>query len=164
MRSPRPLSIFVLMLVSTGVWAQSASTAPSAPQFANLPLSFEQNVGQTSAEAQFIAHGKGYTLFLSSTEAVFEFQTVSYPLADIGAEKKLGKRFLVERAMKSTITTEVVRMKLLGANATAQLNGVDVLAGTVNYLVGSDPGKWRTGVPLFAKVRSSEAFPGIAQW
>src|SRR3990170_1644941 len=35
-----------------------------------LPLRFEANQGQTDAQVQFLSHGPGYTLFLTSTEAV----------------------------------------------------------------------------------------------
>ena len=34
------------------------------------PLQFEMNGGQTDESAKFLAHGKGYNLFLTATEAV----------------------------------------------------------------------------------------------
>src|SRR5438093_9995228 len=39
-----------------------------------LPLSFEANQGQTDSQVQFLARGGGYTLFLTSTEAVLSLQ------------------------------------------------------------------------------------------
>ena len=38
--------------------------------YANLPLSFEANQGQTDRRAKFLSRGPGYCLFLTPTEAV----------------------------------------------------------------------------------------------
>lgn len=161
MRTLPLLSIFAIISVPIGAWAQNTSITQPSPLFTNLPLSFEQNIGQTSGEAQFIGRASGYTLFLSSNQAVFEFQTVSAPPEDRAARKRLGKQYIVQRARKSARKIELVRMRLIGANPGVHLVGVSPLSGTVNYLIGSDPSKWRTGVPLFEKVQSSEIFPGV---
>jgi hypothetical protein len=42
---------------------------------ANSPLGFESNVGQFSSAAWYISRGKGYDLFLTPAEAVFNFKT-----------------------------------------------------------------------------------------
>ena len=54
--------------------AQSCSSAVDfgeteqfvAAGYANLPLSFEPNLGRDHAGVRFLAHGPGYTLFLST--------------------------------------------------------------------------------------------------
>ena len=38
--------------------------------YGNLPLHFEINHGQVNKSVKFLSRGKGYTLFLTSTEAV----------------------------------------------------------------------------------------------
>ena len=38
--------------------------------YGKLPLSFEANHGQTDSEVKFLSRGNGYSLFLTSTEAV----------------------------------------------------------------------------------------------
>jgi hypothetical protein len=38
--------------------------------YGKLPLSFEANRGQTDAQVRFLARGSGYSLFLTSEEAV----------------------------------------------------------------------------------------------
>jgi hypothetical protein len=35
-------------------------------------LSFEENRGQTDARVKFLARGRGYTIYLTSTEAVLK--------------------------------------------------------------------------------------------
>jgi len=148
---------FVLGVCTYANAQQRSVTQP----YANLPITFEQNVGQTDSQAQFLSRGNGYRIFLSANQAILKFHAASFPSMSKADEKKLGKRFLLERARKATRTAEVVRMKLLGANPGAELVGVDKMSGTANYFIGSDPCNWHARVPLFAKVRSSEVFPGI---
>ncbi|MGH7813392.1 MAG: hypothetical protein ACREQI_05250, partial [Candidatus Binataceae bacterium] len=52
-------------------------------------------------------------------------------------------------------------MNLIGANPNAQIEGVDPLPGKSNYFIGNDPKKWRTDVPMYAKVRYRNIYPGI---
>ncbi len=55
----------------------------------------------------------------------------------------------------------VLRMRLVGANPAPQITGREVLPGKVNYLLGKDPSKWRTGVPTYAKVKYEAVYPGV---
>jgi hypothetical protein len=43
---------------------------PATHAFARLPLAFEVNKGQTDASVKYLAHGPGYTLFLTDAGAV----------------------------------------------------------------------------------------------
>src|ERR1700751_5516062 len=49
--------------------AEREASSPVTRQYAMLPLSFEPNVGQSNAQAKFLAHGNGYALFLAPREA-----------------------------------------------------------------------------------------------
>ena len=55
----------------------------------------------------------------------------------------------------------VVRMQLVGANSQAKVSGLDELPGRSNYFIGSDPKKWRTNVPNYAKVKYANVYPGV---
>lgn len=55
----------------------------------------------------------------------------------------------------------VVRMSLKGASRKSSPRAEQRLRGKTNYLVGSDPSRWRTNVDTFAQVRYSEVYPGI---
>src|SRR5208282_2968738 len=58
-------------------------------------------------------------------------------------------------------TDSVLRMKLVGANANAQVMGSDELPGKANYFIGNDPKRWRTNVATYAKVRYHDVYPGV---
>jgi len=53
-----------------------------------------------------------------------------------------------------------VRLRFAGARA-SQPRAENPLRSVSNYLTGNDPAAWRRGIPHFAKVRSSEVYPGI---
>src|SRR5437899_6471384 len=84
------------------------------------PLSFEANQGQTDDQVQFLAHGQGYTLFLTAREAVFAFR----PPAAHG-QRPIGRvpKARAVQDMPDTART-VVRMQLLGANPAPQARGL----------------------------------------
>ena len=119
--------------------AGAVAKARAGEAYGKLPLRFESNVGQTGAEVKFLSHGSGYTLFLTSSEAVL-------------ALKKSGPR---------PNDGTLLRMGLVGANSRAQATGVEKLPGTVNYFIGNDPKKWRTNVPTYGKVEYRNIYPGI---
>ena len=49
----------------------------------------------------------------------------------------------------------------MAANPAAKVTGEEELPGKINYLIGKDPSKWRTGVATYAKVRYEQVYPGI---
>jgi uncharacterized repeat protein (TIGR01451 family) len=101
--------------------------------YGRLPLAFEANRGQTDADVQFVARGAGYTLFLTSTEAVLALRKAPHEL----------------------------RMKLVDSNAVPRVSQDDELAGKSHYIIGSDRRNWHTDVPRYGKVRYQDVYPGV---
>lgn len=141
------LSVFAaaFLLLPRGVAAQSTPAASGSTfqgtgsskvrvveTFGQLPLSFEANQGQSNSRVKFLSRGGGKTLFLTSTEAVLT-----------GSDG------------------QSVRMKLLGSNRNVKVGGLDKLPGKSNYFHGTDPDKWHTNLPLYARVRYSHIYPGV---
>lgn len=125
----------------------STLPAASAPDvravFAQAPLAFEPNQGQTDSRVKFLARGSGYGLFLTADEAVLKLQNSS---ASGG---------------KASAADSVIQMKLGHANANSEASGEVQLPGKSNYLIGNDPSRWHTGVSQFGRVRYHEIYPGI---
>lgn len=155
-------SVVVAALVlgaATGVTFFSPKTvaAEHKTQFASsqhisrvsLPLFFEPNQGQTDPRVKFLARGVGYGLFLTSDEAVLT-------LENSAAETRLAAS-----SPKGQGTASVIRMHLEGANTSARVAGAQQLPGKSNYFIGNDPGKWRTGIPQFARVNYESVYPGV---
>jgi hypothetical protein len=128
--------------------------------FLRAPLHFEANQGQTDEHVKFLARGSGYTLFLTSTEAVLTLREHN-PKNQVDGSKV---RSFLDRNPKSEIEnpkSAVVRMKLVGANPKAEVVGLEQLPGKVNYFIGNDPKKWRTNIPTYAKVQYQAVYPRV---
>jgi hypothetical protein len=124
--------------------------------YGKLPLGFEPNQGQTDSRVRFLSHGGGYSLFLTPDEAVLALQTgptqKPVPKAD-------GSLHAPESGKSAP--PAVLRMQLVGNNATARMMGVDELPGKSNYFIGNDSAQWRTNVPNYRKVAEQGVYPGI---
>jgi hypothetical protein len=138
----------------------SVGMLPAPPQvrsrvletYGRLPLAFEANQGQTDPQVKFVSRGASYNLFLTATEAVLTLQKVSRQESNAPAATALPPQ-----EEKSA----VLHMKLLGANAKAEVFGQDELPGKSNYFIGNDPKKWHAGVRQYAKVRYANVYPGV---
>ena len=126
--------------------------------YGKLPLSFEQNLGQTVQEVRFVSHGTGYALFLTPQEAVISLQQ-SMP-KNLSALHRMAYFRALRKARRAGRMT-VLRMRLEGANPAAQIAGADLLPGKVNYFIGNDPKDWRTDVPSYAGVKYAGIYPGV---
>jgi len=128
--------------------------------YGKLELQFEANQGQTDASVNFLARGAGYTMFLKPAEAVFQLRN-----ANSGTPRETAGESFVKtddtQAERPTSRSAVLRMKLVGADAGAAVEGAGELAGKVNYFIGDDPAGWRANVPTFGQVRYREIYPGI---
>ncbi len=102
-----------------------------------MPMNFTMNQGQTDARVKFTARGRGYRLFLTSTEAVLSLQRAN------------------------SLGSTALRMRLFQANDNPAISGLDQLPMVSNYYLGNDPSKFRENVPHFAKVKYAQVYPGI---
>ena len=132
----------------------SATGASRARAVAALPSGFERNQGQTDRRVHFLAHGNGYTLFLTATEAVLN---VAARRARTGTATGAGMGRTPARAAGG----DVVRLRLMGANAHARIVGLGRLPGARNSLIGHNRRQWRTGVPSYAGVAYRDIYHGV---
>lgn len=124
-----------------------ASAMPAASRtqllatLGRLPMIFEPNLGQSHPSVKFLAHGDGYSLFLTSEGATMALRSK--------AGTTNGPR------------SELLTMKLAGANHGAPITGSGPLPGKTNYLLGADPSRWHRNIPQFSRVHYKEVYPGI---
>ncbi len=121
--------------IRPGTAQQTALTA-----YGNLPLAFEPNQGQTDPQVKYLARGNGYTLFLTSREAVLSLEAPT-------------KRNRKTSVAPSTSAGAALRIEMAGANSLAALANGDLQPGVSNYYIGDNPHQWRTQRPaLWARV------------
>ena len=112
--------------------------------YGKLPLSFEANRGQTDPQVKFMSRGSGYSLFLTPEDAVIALRAPSRSSSN-----------------QSENSSDVLRMRLVGANRRPKIVGLDQLDGKTNYFIGNNPRKWQTNVPSYSKVKYESVYPGV---
>jgi len=120
-----------------------------------IPLTFEANQGQTDKQVKFLSRGRGYTLFLTTTEAVLVLRNRASKVSD---RRSAGTPMANETDQPNQA---VMRMNFVGANPSPQVMGLDELPGKSNYFISNDPKTWRTNVRNYAKVRYQDIYPGV---
>ncbi len=142
LRNGTSLSVCLLSLCTLSI-AANRSVAGGVPEevkaqalvnYAKLPLSFEENRGQSGAKVKFLAHGGDYSILLAPSE-------VSLKLA-------AGK-------------ASTIRMGFPGANSSPAVTGAERQTAISSYFIGNDPARWVAGAPNFARVRYAELYPGV---
>ncbi len=131
-----------------------------AENFGNLPLAFEPNQGQTDSQVKFLAHGRGYSLFVTDQEAVLVLKKSSLAPSNRFLAKGT-KNYPSPSVTSGPSTLTVIRMKVEGAQSGNLYEGMEKLPGISNYFVGKDPSKWRKGIPQYGRVQTAEVYPGV---
>ena len=161
----RFLLVSGLIVAASGVMTASPASQPAeisaadkarlVAKYGELPLRFEANDGQTQKDVKFLSRGVGYGLYLTAREAVL---TLHKPVGKPRAQSRSDSGTVEAETMGGT---DVVRMQLAGGNDKTEPVGFDRLQGTANYILGNDPAKWHTNVPMFGKVRYAGVYPGV---
>ncbi len=147
---------------STSSAAQPRDTSPAQARifsaYGKLPLSFEENQGQTDARVKFLVRGNGYTVFLTKN------QTTTLRLTAPAQAPALPR----DHASRSSTgvappkgSDAVVRLALVGSNPHAEAEGVDLQPGRSNYFIGNNPARWHHNVPHYARVKYRGVYPGV---
>ena len=105
--------------------------------YSKLPIAFVENRGQTDSRVRYYAQGNRYAFFLTSRDIVLSF-------ADAASREALA-----------------LNLRFVGARQGAAPEGVERVAGAMNYLHGSDPAEWRTELPRYGQIVYRELWPGI---
>ncbi len=86
------------------------------------------------------------------------------PSADGRAYGARGAAFdlrLTRKGAEVSLDGTKVRISLQNASASPNLEGIDRLAAKAAYFQGSDRSRWRTGIPLYGRVKYSSVYPGV---
>lgn len=118
---------------------KDAETAKTISGYGSLPLSFEENLGQTDPAVRFLSRGSGYTLFLTEKDAV---------LSLVSSDK--------DREARNT----AVRMSFAGASANTKVTAAGVQPNQTTYLSGK-ASQSRTGIRNYARVAYNNLYRGI---
>lgn len=121
-----------------------------------LPLSFVPNAGQTVPQVRYQTHSGGGSLFFAADRV-----TLAMPYArPVDPSPSPSSDSLLPQA-DVPLSSAVLHLVFEGANPTPDLAGARRLPGIVNYILGSDPSRWRTNLPTYAGLVYRELYPGV---
>jgi hypothetical protein len=104
--------------------------------YGNLPLYFIQNQGQINEQVRFYEKGSWHTTFFTQE----------------------GVYFSLTRDQKKA---DIAKLTFQGGDPKPEVIAEGIQGGKANYLIGRDPGKWRTQIPTYQAVIYQEIYPGI---
>lgn len=114
----------------------------SESSYGDMALYFEENLGQTDAQARYFARVGGYSLFLTPERIAFNLQ-LDEPAESAESVRSYG-----------------LFMDFVGANENPILSGESIQAGISSYFSGQ-PDEWVTGVSHYESVRYAGLYDGI---
>ncbi|MGA2593527.1 MAG: SBBP repeat-containing protein [Bryobacteraceae bacterium] len=126
--------------VSASGPAAEIAKAKVSQTYGKLPMSFEENRGQTNRRVKFLSHGQGYSMFLTSSGVVLRLQSLASP-GEPGKHAAIGMGFSGAQPLS--------------------VRGEDQQAAKSSYFIGNDPAKWVTGAANYARVRYRQLYPGV---
>ena len=128
-----------------------------------IPLVFEPNVGQTNAAAQYLAQGKGYTTFLTSSGPVLSILVPAASSPSTSTTTTDGDAISLTGDTSFTVTStgEVsLGMTLVGSNANPSNVVENQLGSHSNYFIGPQA-DWLTDVANYGAVKYQNVYDGI---
>jgi len=153
-----------------------------------LPLYFIENRGQVDKRVRFYEKGSGRAMYFTERGV---YLSLTDHLEDRSQKTEARGRNLAGQAhrlsssviLRNKITkqspnsesvvsgvglpaihnpqSEIVRLFPLGANKNPGIVAEGLLEGKVNYLIGNDPGKWKTNVPTYQTIIYKNVYKDI---
>src|SRR5881394_2586597 len=123
----------------------------------SLPLSFEPNRGQAPPDVELISH-------FGATALLLEKSAMTLHLCGKDDEISRSDIERIERGQHhgcNPLRNAVIHTSFVRASDSTQIEALDLLQGISNYFIGSDPKQWHTNIPVYARVRYRNIYPGI---
>jgi len=126
--------------------------------YGKLPLYFIENKGQVDGQVSFYERGTGHATFFTEDGVV-----LSLSKRDSKTDKSSFNKDILglETKESAKTTSEAVSLSFVGANKKAKITANDKKSGKVNYFIGNDKTKWRTGIPTYGAVTYKDVYKNI---
>ncbi len=163
---PFPVSSYATETGTDNTTNQSAQPAQAqiTETLNKLPLYFEVNAGQLAHDVKFVSRSGNRSFLLTSNAIELTPRARTARLAtreDLINRHALLRREVPDNARQLSANDPVIKLRFAQANANPRVEGLELLPGTSNYLVGANARQWRQGVAHFAKVKYHDLYPGI---
>lgn len=134
---------YIFLLFPSFLWptlAQSKTPSKNEAEMldvlSRIPLSFEQNQGQSDPRVKYLSRGVGYNIVLTSQ----------------------GAEIVPSNARHQG---EIISIRLAGSAKQPKLLAMEPLTQKTNYLIGNDPAQHVVDVKNYGRIQYSSVYPGI---
>jgi hypothetical protein len=156
----RILTAIFLFLLSVSFFAVSGAATPGKADkenvleaYGKLPLYFVENKGQLDPKVRFYVKTSGQTLYFTDEGIVFDLLRGGGK-ATKGAEKGRQTTAVKTERLVFNLGFENARKGIL-------IKGLDRQDAGINYFVGNDRSKWKTGIPTYKSIIYQRVYKGI---
>ncbi|HKJ38570.1 MAG TPA: SBBP repeat-containing protein [Anaerolineales bacterium] len=119
--------------------------------FGQLPLYFVPNLGQFDKDVDFQTNALGGSIFFTESEVVLALMDKKIKLKNEESDTEISTKD----------NSKVVRIEYKGADKKPLVEGIDLLSGTANFMVGADASKWVSNAPTYAGIVYHDLYPGV---
>jgi len=117
--------------------------------FSKLPLSFIRNDGQLDRKIRFYERGPGHATFFAE-DGVYLSLGYGYGLTGTASGSATRNR-----------GATLIKLAFVGAKQAPSIVPEGQQEHRVNYFIGNDRTRWKTGIPTYRAVVYRELYPGI---
>ncbi len=126
--------------------------------YGELPLYFTENRGQVESSVVFYERGAGHATFFTRDGLVLALTRGMDGMKKHSSPAGAGR---MEAGTDKKAETEVVRLSFVGADKDTRIAAGSKMPGQVNYFVGSDRSKWRSGIPTYGEITFKDLYSNI---
>ncbi|MCP4577821.1 MAG: hypothetical protein GY846_16230, partial [Deltaproteobacteria bacterium] len=155
------LTAFFLFLFSVSFVAVSEAAAPGKAEKVNilegygkLPLYFIENKGQLNPKVRFYVKTSGRTLYFTNEGIIFDLLRKEKQAGEIGEGPEKSLQAEKKERLVFSLGFENAKRGLL-------IEGLDRQDARINYFVGNDKSRWKTGIPTYKGVVYRGVYKGI---
>ena len=126
-------------------------------RFSKLPLAFEA-IETGASNTLFFARGKGFGISLEPARWSLDLRATDSGAVGRGDKEVRGRR---RGGNREVVKSRRLSAQFVGASNQVAGRGSRLLSAKLNRLGGSDPTRWRSGMPLYGAVTFPEVYSGV---
>jgi hypothetical protein len=138
----------------------------SAKRFGDSPLAFIENRGQFDPAVKFQVKSGGKVLWFTETGVVFDLLRPAIDKSRVNLNSQQLARVIyhpggVRGQGREPFERLVFAEDFVNANTSSLIDASGPQRGVYNYLIGSDPAAWHTGIRRYSQIVYRDVWPGI---
>jgi pimeloyl-ACP methyl ester carboxylesterase len=128
----------------------------------NTPLTFAPNYGQWDERVGFRSDVGGASIWYTRDAVYFQLSRRTSPHETPAEPMPPSQRDKLSHADGSRLEFLTYALRFEGAGLSSDVIGESPTGGRLNYLIGNDPARWHTDIPIYQSIVYRNVYPGIS--